>query len=171
MQQEQALLPPLGMEQEVAACGRRWRIARRDLGVLERFYQWVLPQIKDPFDGLEKIIAKLSPEQAHAFISEAQAKREEILDWNSPVIERFMKTTRGQVHLFMFMLQVYQPDATLENARQIVEELGPERIQSVFLLADGQAPGQGKAPAPAGFPTRRGESAWDPSNVSLSAGA
>ena len=139
MNQKQALIPHLGMEQTVHACERDWKIGRLEISILEKFYQWVLPQLAPPFEALSKIIDKLPPALAADEFEKEKERRDAVLDWNSPLIAKYRETERGQSQMFLLLLQINHPEATLDDAFRLAAELGPERLEGIFSLAAGQA--------------------------------
>lgn len=131
------------------ACGSLWRIHRMDVEVLERFTDWIRPQMPDSFAGLDKILPHLSREDALKAIEDAKARQ--VVDYGSPFMQEMLGTTRGQLHLFLFMLQFHQPDCKLADAYDVMRELGAARMTEIFEATRGEfAQGKQQAPAAAG---------------------
>lgn len=143
-----AIMPELGREVTVEACGRTWRVGRLTIDVVERFLDWLRPHFADPLEGLEKIIPLLPIEEAKALIREAREEKRALLDFDSPPVVKALMTKRGRVHLFHAMMQTHQPTATLADAIAIVEEIGGEKLAQVIAAANGNVPGKAEAPAP-----------------------
>lgn len=135
-----SLAPHVGRETEVRALGKVWKIGRMDLDVLEKFIDWVKPQLGDPFDGLEKLVEKLPPAEAMALIREAKARKDEPLDWDSEIVQKFRNTKRGQLVSLWHLLQVNHPELTLSEAFQIGLEVGAERLEQAVADANGKTP-------------------------------
>ena len=140
----------LGTETEFRAAGRTWKAGRLEISVIEKFLAWVRPQLVDPVERLAKIIDKLPPALAEKEYHAAKKQAEELdaLDWFSPQVKAMQETNRGQMQLFLFLLQINQPDATLDEAFRVAAEIGPEEMGRIFARAAGEAP-RGNAPAPA----------------------
>ena len=144
-----SVIPVLGREVTFTALGRTWKTGRMDIEVLDKFIDWARPQIPDPFAHLTELVPSLQPDAALTLIREAREKAEQFLDYDSPMVKRLLKTKRGIVHVFLFMLQVHQPHATLADAEEISRELGQEKMEEIFSAAAGRMPEEGKADAPA----------------------
>lgn len=150
-------IPVLGREVTVEVGGKSWRICRMTVDVLDRFVDWVrsqMPQV-EPFAGFDKIIPHLPKEDALKLIKDEQARRDSflVMDFNSPLVEQQLHTGRGMMRLLLLMLQVHQPETTLEEAKEVFEFLGPERLIEIFKQSRGEAR-PGKAQAPAGNHSR-----------------
>ena len=144
-----SVIPVLGREVVVEAKGRQWRVARMSIEVLDRFLDWARPQRPDPFAGLKDVLPALDKADALALVKDAQAEAKQLIGYDAPFVRDLMATDRGRVHLFKFLLQVHQPDVTLDDVTSIAAEIGAERLANLFREASGRVEGNaGKAEAP-----------------------
>jgi hypothetical protein len=132
-----AIMPQLGREVTIEACGRKWTLARMEIDRLEEFIDWLRPQLPDPFAGLEKILPSMSREDALKEIKEARAAA--IMDYDSPAIQSALTTVRGRLRMFYLCLRVNHPEIKLADAFAIVTEMGEKEIERALAAASGTA--------------------------------
>lgn len=150
MNADQSTIPVLGREQTFLALGKAWTLGRLDFDVFEGFFQWALPQIPDPIDGLDRLIAHLPPDVAQRLVLDALEVRRRVKDWNSPEIKALRDTDRGKMYTFYLMLKVKHPETTEKEAFEVAMAIGPDDLARKFKIAAGKAQPEGKAQALAG---------------------
>lgn len=132
----------LGQELQFTALGRRWKTARQKHSINREFVAWVKPQLGDPMARLKSVVKDLPESVALEAYRDAKKEAEEIeaLDWNSPAVVRFRQTTAGIVYNLYLLLRPYQPDVTEQDAADIINEIGDDKLMEIFARAAGQDP-------------------------------
>jgi hypothetical protein len=132
----------LGREATVEALGQTWRVARQELALFSKFIDWVKEQVGDPFSAAEKYMDRASPAVAALLVRDAKEEADALAkrDWGSRVVQRYAQSTSGRVRLFLLQLQVNHPDATEQQAVDILAEIGQQEAARVHRETAGEAP-------------------------------
>ncbi|MCC6421627.1 MAG: hypothetical protein IT429_25690 [Gemmataceae bacterium] len=132
-----------GRETAVVAAGKTWTVGRIDVGVLERFRDWVQQQEGDPFDGLERLIDRVPKEIALEMIKEARGRRDalRLMDYADPLLQRYQQTVRGSLQLLLLALQTHHPEATLTDVQAVAAQLGWVRVRETLQTSSGSVGG------------------------------
>lgn len=143
----------LGQEQDVKIGSRVWIIGRLTSDVIFGFRDWIREQIGDPFALLEKLLPHLDKSEAMERIKLVESVDRQLKNFSmqSPLAKEFMGTETGAAKLFHLLLKERQPEASMNDAMDVLIELGRQgKVQETLAKAQGSSPGAaGNPPAPA----------------------
>lgn len=153
-----------GREVTAEALGRSWTFSRWTLTILDDFLTWARTQIPDPLDLATRHVEKMMVEEEKISNKALLAHRNKIkdelvtgaikqaasyLDFGSPQVQSLLHSPLGGSHLLMLLLKAHQPDVTEEDAFQIIQEIGDQKLQHIMDVTTGKvAPSLGNGQAP-----------------------
>lgn len=163
----------IGLEQEITALGKTWKLARFTMGLMRPWLEWAKPQLRDPLARAHKHVEYLTArtiqiEKEHAGPECAQLRdrllkacndemehvvnkaREEDgahLSLDAPHVKALFTSIDGLAYLFYLLLKPAHPEMTRELAAQIVDDLGQDAAMQKVKTAEGVTPANPPAAA------------------------
>ena len=124
--------------------------ARVELSVLEAFRDWVKEEVGDPFALCERWQGKMPPDEWLRLFKEAEATAKELEAFTmaSAVAQRVLQTERGAAKIVQLLLLPNHPETTLDQAFQVLLEIGQDGLANVIQNGTGKVPAK-KQEAPA----------------------
>jgi hypothetical protein len=136
---------PLGRETTVPALGRTWTVGRREFEIWQQLVEWAAPRIKNPLEYLKPILGELPPGEAIQLVREVLAECPRVLTVDHPLVRQAVEATlEGRLYRFWLLLRQHHPDVTLQEAGEILTEIGEQEERKVVDRADGSLPAKGK---------------------------
>jgi hypothetical protein len=133
----------LGKEQTVEAAGRTWTFGRLEKRVVDKFRDWIVQQVGDPFTLADRYLSKIPEGEWTRLFREACDVRDQLqaFSMGSPLAQKFLNTELGGGKALHLMLLTNHPDAKEEDAFAIANELGRQATAEALAKAQGQVPG------------------------------
>lgn len=128
---------------------RKWLLPRDEMMRWAEMWDWMKPRMPDPFRHLEKIIDKMTVDQAREEIKLAQERELAMMTIDSPEAMILLDSVEGRVHKFFVLLRMNHPDITEEECYHILEQIGRDKEREALAQASGEPPPVGNAEAPA----------------------
>jgi hypothetical protein len=114
--------------------------------------EWAATIIPDPLEVVKKHLKDFPPEQASRLVEIAGEKAVNYLQENSADVAALLQRVDGLGYLFYLLLRPHQPEVTLDEAFDVVVDLGLEAAARLRERAEGRVP-------PAEGPFRPGDEA------------
>lgn len=174
------MVPFRGQEVEVQALGKKWKLARRSLDILDAFARWARTVLPDPLEQAEKAVERLqaravaisedktltdnvkrtllvgNQQQQERITRQALEQSASYLAFESPQFQSLLRSPRGAAKMYQLLLIPNHPEVTEELALEIAMSLNPQEVANIEKRLDGSAPPQGNGSAPAASPSSRG---------------
>jgi hypothetical protein len=145
----------VGREQEITdAQGRKWRLSRWTRGTWAALLEWARPRVPDRFALAKQALAAF-PEHLHEGIAAHAVEAAAIpFGIGHPGVQAAVNGLEGTVHVVWLLLKPHHPDATEDDAFDLVMAIGFDEMERRLKKASGESPHEagpeGNAPAPAG---------------------